>query len=80
MNDRTVGIITIAVGIIIVVAFGSFVLVVGHVPNTTDYPHMMIAESLPYDGPCIDQQSLHDYDMNCSTLDAILQPAVYHTP
>ena len=71
MNDSTAGIITIAVAIIIVVAFGSFVFVVGHVPNTTDYPHKTTAEP----GLCVDQQSLHDYNMTCSTLVAILQPA-----
>jgi hypothetical protein len=75
MNDRSVGIITIAVAIIIVVAFGSFVFVVGHVPNTTDYPHKTTAEPSPYEGSCIDEQSLHDYKMTCSTLDSILQPA-----
>jgi len=75
MNDSTVGIITIVVGIIIVVAFGSFVFVVGHVPNTTDYPHKTTAEPSSYPGLCIDQQSLHDYNMTCSTLHAILQPA-----
>lgn len=75
MNDSTAGIITIAVAIIIVVAFGSFVFVVGHVPNTTDYPHKTTAEPSPYGGPCIDKQSLHDSNMTCSTLDSILQPA-----
>jgi hypothetical protein len=75
MNDRAVGIITIAIAIIIVVAFSSFVFVVGHVPNTTDYPHKTTAELSPYVGPCVDEQSLHDSNMTCSTLDAILQPA-----
>jgi hypothetical protein len=75
MNDSTAGIITIVVGIVIVVAFGSFVFVVGHVPNTTDYPHKSIAEPSPYGEPCIDEQSLHDSNITCSTLYAILQPA-----
>ncbi|MFZ0895087.1 MAG: hypothetical protein WAZ77_11345 [Candidatus Nitrosopolaris sp.] len=75
MNDSTAYIITIVVGIVIVVAFGSFVFVVGHVPNTTDYPHKTTAEPSPYGGPCIDEQSLQDSNMTCSTSHAILQPA-----
>lgn len=67
-------IITLAIGIAVVVVFGYFIFVVGHVPSSTDYPHMTIADPSPYEGPCIDQQSLHDYTMTCSTLNATLQP------
>ncbi len=62
----------------VIVIFGSiifFVLIVGHVPSTTEYPHSRFAEPSPYDGPCVDQQALHDYNMTCSVLRAILQPA-----
>ena len=75
MTLEYASIIPIAIGIIIVVAFGYFIFVIGHVPNSTDYPHQTLAEPSPYVGPCIDQQSLHDYHMTCSTLHALLQPA-----
>ncbi len=62
----------------VIVIFGSiifFVLVVGHVPSTTNYPHSRAAEPSPYDGPCINQQALHDYNITCFFLQKILQPA-----
>jgi hypothetical protein len=74
MNLAFANIIPLAVGIVIVVTIGSYIFIVGHVPSSTDYPHETLAEPSPYEGPCIDQQSLHDYHMTCSTLHAILQP------
>lgn len=62
----------------VIVIFGFiifFVLIVGHVPSNTAYPHSRVAEPSPYDGPCVDEQASHDYNMTCSVLQAILQPA-----
>ena len=61
----------------VIVIFGSiifFVFIAGHVPSVTDYPHSRVAEPSPYDGPCIEQQALNEYNMTCSVLHAILQP------
>ncbi|MDQ6668714.1 MAG: hypothetical protein M3Y53_10905 [Thermoproteota archaeon] len=75
MNIALESTVPIAVGIVIVVVIGYYIFVVGHVPSTTGYPREKVAEPTPYEGPCIDQQSLHDYHMTCSTLNTILQPA-----
>jgi len=78
MNKQMSDVAGIMTTIIVIAIIGSvvgFILFVGHVPDTKNYPHETRAEPSPLFPICIDQPALRDYQMTCSTLHALLQPA-----
>lgn len=78
MNKQMSDVAGIMTTIIVIAIIGSvvgFILFVGHVSDTKNYPHETRAEPSPLFPICIDQPALRDSQMTCSTLHALLQPA-----